>query len=197
MLQQLFFTPKSHFARKVRILALAWEVKLDYIDIGNVGQNSKICFGNNPLMKVPTLVDGKKVVFDSDHIAQYMTSKYDPTDVYQVLTRDTELMNLRCIMNGIMAAEVEILLARRSGIATHGLARYDKLLSSMETGLQWLEDHIALFPDERSYACFHLVCMWDHIALYDVVSLKPYPKLAALVARVSLFPFVRNTAPPP
>jgi len=69
---KLYFTPRSHFSRKVRILLHAWKLEVELIDVGNVGATSSHAFGPNPLMKVPTLLDGGPSIFDSDHIAQYL-----------------------------------------------------------------------------------------------------------------------------
>lgn len=191
---ELFYTPRSHFSRKVRLLLDGWGVSIALRDVGNVADAEPGPFGPNPLMKVPTLVDGSTVVFDSDHIAAYLTRKLDPADRYDVLTDDTSLLNLRAVANGIMAAEVELLLARRTGIATDGLVRFEKIRTSILAGMEWLERHASLYPVVPSYAGFHLVAVWDHLALYRVVELE-YPRLRELVARLSESELVARSAP--
>jgi glutathione S-transferase len=191
---ELFYTPRSHFSRKVRLLLDGWGVSVELRDVGNVAGADAGAFGPNPLMKVPTLVDDSIVVFDSDHIAAYLTRKCDPGDRYGVLTDDADLLNLRAVTNGIMAAEVELLLARRTGIETRGLARFEKIEQAIRTGLEWLERHAALYPSTPSYAGFHLVSLWDHLALYDLVEL-PYERLRELVARLSESELVARSAP--
>jgi glutathione S-transferase len=191
---ELFYTPRSHFSRKVRLLLDGWGVSVELRDVGNVAGADAGAFGPNPLMKVPTLVDDSIVVFDSDHIAAYLTRKCDPGDRYGVLTDDADLLNLRAVTNGIMAAEVELLLARRTGIETRGLARFEKIEQAIRTGLEWLERHAALYPSIPSYAGFHLVSLWDHLALYDLVEL-PYERLRELVARLSESELVARSAP--
>lgn len=191
---ELFYTPRSHFSRKVRLLLDGWGVSADLRDVGNVADAAAEPFGPNPLLKVPTLVDGSTVVFDSDHIASYLTRKHDPADRFAVLTADTNLLNARAVMNGIMSAEVELLLARRTGIETSGLARFDKVLTSIRAGLGWLESHASLVPGTPTYTGFHLVSVWDHLALYGVVELD-YPSLHELVKQLSESDLVARSAP--
>jgi len=191
---KVYFTTRSHFSRKIRILLDVWEVSVEFIDVGNVGDLSNEAFGPNPLMKVPTLVDGSSSIIDSDHIAQYLTRRHDPADAFGVLTTDVELLNARAVMNGVMAAEVELILARRAGMDISLHRRFDKLAESMRRGLDWLEDHAATFPEHPSYAGFHLICMWDHLALYGIVELQ-HPRLREHVAQISSLPYVATSQP--
>lgn len=191
---RLLYTPRSHFSRKVRILLHAYGLAHELVDAGRVEAGDPAAFGPNPLMKVPTLVDGDAVVMDSDQIAAYLARRYDPDDRYGVLTTGLDALNARAVMNGIMAAEVELLLARRAGVDTRAFARYDKLRASMAAGLAWLEARSAVFPQAPSYLGFHLVALWDHIVLYDLMPLE-YPALRACVARLEEAPGVAETRP--
>ena len=42
---KLYFTPRLHFSRKVRILLDAWKVEVELLDVGNVGRSSGDAFG--------------------------------------------------------------------------------------------------------------------------------------------------------
>lgn len=191
---KLYFTPRSHFSRKVRILLDAWSLQVETIDVGNVAAASAEAFGPNPLMKVPTLIDGDRSIFDSDHIARYLVRQHDPSDSFGVLLEDVDLLNARAVMNGVMAAEVELILARRTGLDTTTHRRFDKSLESIGAGLGWLETHAQVFPQRPSYAGFHLTCVWDHLTLYRVVDLE-YDRLREHVARLSALPYVAASAP--
>ncbi len=65
-------TRRSHFARKVRLLLLATKAPHELEWVNDV---AALFASPNPLMKVPTLLDGEIVVFDSDHIAAYVVHK--------------------------------------------------------------------------------------------------------------------------
>ncbi len=190
---QLHYTPKSHFSRKVRLVLAALEMHAELIDAGNVAQ-AAANFGPNPLMKVPTLIDGEHVIFDSDAIAQYLVRHYDAGDRLAVLTTDVALLNARMVMNGVMSAEAELILAARTGIETKSLPRFQKIEQSIRAGLAWLEERSALFSTEPSYAGFHLLSMWDHLACYETVPLD-YAGLRARVEALAQIPYIAASAP--
>lgn len=191
---QLFYTPRSHFSRKVRILLAGLGEQVELFDIGNVAECNAPLFGPNPLMKVPTLVDEKRFVLDSDHIAQYIVRKVDPQDRFRVFVDDFDILNVRAVMNGIMATEVELILAERTGIHTKGLRRFDKMREALRTSLQWLDRHAAVFPNEPTYLGFHLVAMWDHLMLYGMCELD-LPHLRECAARGNELPYVAQSKP--
>lgn len=170
------------------------QLHAELIDVGNVADSNAAIFGSNPLMKVPTLVDGSHTVFDSDHITQYIVRTYDASDRFRVLTTDIDVLNARAVMNGIMSTEVELILAARTGIDTRAHKRFDKMREAMTCGLDWLENFAYVFPNEPSYLAFHLIAMWDHVTLYDVCTLD-FPRLREHVARWTVLPYVALTKP--
>ncbi len=191
---KLLYTPRSHFARKVRILTEALKLPLTLIDVGDVGAAEAALFGPNPLLAVPTLLHGEAMVVDSDHIAAWLVRRFDPEDRFKVLTTHTESLNARAVMNGLMAREVEILLAERSGLDTRGLPRFEKMRQSLRGGLQWLEARAADFSDTPDYSVFHLLCLWQHMHINRLIDAR-YPALEALVQRWVDWPPIANTAP--
>ncbi len=190
----LFYTPRSHFSRKVRLLLGGLGKEVELVDAGNVAESNPTLFGANPLMKVPTLVDGERAIFDSDHIAQYIVRTYDPKDHFRVLTTDVGELNVRSVMNGIMATEVELILAERTGIDTRAHRRFDKMRESISAGLAWLERHVDVFPREPTYLGFHLTAMWDHLELYQVCALN-FERLGERAAEWNALPYVTATKP--
>lgn len=191
---QLYYTPRSHFSRKVRILLAALAIEVELIDCGNVAEHSPEVFGPNPLMKVPTLLDGQKLVFDSDQICSYIVRRFDEADQYGVLSQQLDIVNTRSVMNGIMTAGVELVLGARSGIDINQYQRYDKLRATITSGLQWLEQHSAIFDLRPTYLGFHLTAMWDHLKFFAATPLH-YPKLEAVVREYSALPFVSESRP--
>ncbi len=193
-LMKLYYTPKSHFARKVRILLDALNIKAELIDAGNVADAPLNLFANNPLMKVPALVDDQQVLFDSDHIAQYLVQKYDPDDRFNVMITAPELMNARAVLNGIMSAEVELVLAERTGIDTTRYPRFQRHRDAIKQGLDWLESNWGNIPAEPSYLNFHLVCMWEHLVMYEMFELH-HPQLQSRVQQMSNIQYIRSSSP--
>lgn len=191
---QLIYTPRSHFARKVRLLLAALGLEAGLVDAGNAAAADPAIFGPNPLMKVPTLLDEGQVVFESDHIAAYLVRRHDPADRFGVLATDPDVLNARAVMNGVMGLEVELILAERTGLGTDH-PRFDKMRASLLQGLQWLEDRATLIPDAPTYLGFHFVAMWDHLALYGLVPLA-YPALRDRRAACARWAFVDGSTPP-
>lgn len=191
---KLIHTPRSHFSRKVRILLDALGIRVELLDAGNVAASEPAAFGPNPLMKVPTLIDGGQVVFDSDHIAAHIVRVRDPSDRFRVLTQATDVLNARAVLNGIMATEVELILAARTGIDVAAHARFAKMHEAIARGLAWLEANAGVFADEPDYLGFHLTAMWQHLELYRLVPLD-YPRLHHKVETYSALPFVAASRP--
>lgn len=194
MTLRLFSTPRSHFSRKVRLLLGGLDIPVELVDVGNVAEANAAIFGANPLMKVPTLMDGDRTIFDSDHIAQYVVRTHDQTDRFRVLTTDTDELNVRAVMNGIMATEVELILAARTGMDTKAFRRFDKMRDSIAASLDWLDKHAHVFPSEPTYLGFHLTSLWDHLAFYQVCALD-FPHLRACAERWNHLSFVAATRP--
>ncbi len=191
---QLLFTPRSHFARKVRILAAALDLPVELVNVERVEQRDTQVFAGNPLMKVPALVDGDACIIDSDHIASYLVRAHDPADRFDVLTTDPDQLNLRAVLNGAMVSEVELLLARRAGMNIRQGDRFAKHFDVLDQSLAWLEDRAALVPEAPSYTGFHLVSLIEHLALFDLVDLGR-EKLQAHVARLGALPYVAPSRP--
>jgi glutathione S-transferase len=169
-------------------------LQAELLDIGDVAECNAPLFGPNPLMKVPTLVDGKTFIFESDHIAQYIVRTYDPSDRFRVLTTDSQELNARAVMNGVMATEVELILAARTGMNTKSHRRFDKMRESITAGLHWLNRHADIFPAEPTYLGFHLAAMWDHLELYAVCALE-FPNVREAAGRWNDLPYVAATKP--
>lgn len=191
---KLYYSPLSHFSRKIRILLAALGQDVALIDVCNVADMSTENFGQNPLMKVPTLVDGDITIFESDHIAQYLIQQYDPNDQFKVMIKAVQAMNARAVMNGIMSAEVELILAQRSGLDISGHVRYEKIQKSITQGLQWLDGNAQLFETPDCYLSFHLVAMWDHLLHYQLVKMD-YHHLQYKVTKISELNCVKISAP--
>jgi glutathione S-transferase len=196
MALKLHGTPLSHFTRKIRILLGELGVQYEMVWLPTVMAASPDAFADNPLMRVPTLVDGERMVIESDHIARYIVGRYDASDWFGVKTDDPHAMNLLAVTNGIMANEVVLILAKRGGLEDiDGVAYFRKLKAAIEQGLEWLESKIQL-DAPMSYADITLVCMWDHIRHYNVIAgLERYARITERSAKWAARPAVASTTP--
>ena len=194
---QLHGTPLSHFTRKVRILLAELGVAFDFVRAPGVLATSAAAYGDNPLMRVPTLVHEGKTVIESDHIARYVVARYDPGDRLGVRSERVRDLNRLAVVNGIMDNEVVLILAKRGGLADlDGVAYFRKLAAAIDGGLAWLDDHTDPGDRDFDYVDVATVCMWQHLAHYRLVQgLDRYGRVAARVARFSVRPSVAGTTP--
>ena len=194
---KLYASKTSHFARKVRLVMDHLDLDYELEPVANVAVVTPGDVATNPMRSVPVLVDGDVTMFESDHIAQYLVQKHDPEDSLGVLASDPEALNIRAVLNGIMANEVKLVLAKRTGIEPKGKTYFDKALACIEDGLSWLEQRADRFAGETvDYEDFHFISSWDHLVLFDILPMS-FPRLAAAAEKLGEIPEIEETAPPP
>ncbi|MDB4955739.1 MAG: glutathione S-transferase family protein [Myxococcales bacterium] len=194
---KLVGTPLSHFTRKIRILLAELGIDFEFVRATSVLATSATGYGENPLLRVPTLVHGGDTVIESDHIARYLVGKYDPSDRFGVRSERVEDLNRLAVVNGIMDNEVTLILAKRGGLTDlAGSAYFAKLAIAIEAGLAWLDDHTDPEAPGFSYGDIALVCMWQHAAHYKIAEqLDRRRRISGRVARFAARPSVASTAP--
>lgn len=192
---KLYATPLSHFSRKIRILLDLYKIAYEFVDIKSVIQTDKSVFANNPLMKVPVLIDETNWLIDSDHIAKYVVEKFDPADQFRVNSSTLHELNTRAILNTIMSEEVKLILSRRTGLPTDDYVFFDKCKLTIKNGLDWLESNYpTLHGKSPGYLEFHLTCLLEHLAYYELVPLN-YPNLAKIVDACSANNIISSSSP--
>lgn len=194
---RLYGTPLSHFTRKIRVLFAELGVELDFVRTPGVLAASPASYGDNPMMRVPTLVYEGETVIESDHIARYVIGKYDPADRLEVRSERVRDLNRLAVVNGIMANEVVLILAKRGGLSdVDGVAYFRKLRAAIDGGLAWLDSQTDPEDAKFTYGDIVTICMWQHVLHYAFVSdAGLYPRIAARVARFADRRSVASTSP--
>jgi glutathione S-transferase len=194
---KLYGTPLSHFARKVRIVLAELGVAYELVRPTSLLVTTPETYGANPLLRVPTLVDGDTTVIESDHIVRYLIGKHDPADRLGVRSERVDDLNRLAVASGIMADEVVLILAQRGGLADLGASSYfGKLAAAIETGLAWLDRELDLDAPAFDYRDIVTICMWQHVEHYKLVpELDRFARIAARVARFADRPSVATTTP--
>lgn len=193
---QLFGTPLSHFTRKVRILCAELAVDVEFVRTSSVLAATPSGYGDNPLMRIPTLIDGGATIIDSDHIARYLVGKFDPDDRLAVRSEAIAALNALAVVTGIMNNEVVLILAARGGLTdVENIVYFRKLRAAIDHGLAWLDAQVD--PEAAfDYRDIATICMWQHIAHYQLVpDLTRYARVGARVARFADRPSIASTAP--
>lgn len=108
---QLYYTPTSPFARKVRVVAI--EAGLgDEIETVRVrptpGQNEPALQAHNPLAKVPTLIgEGCPALYDSPVICEYLDSLHDgPKLIPAAGSARWRVLRLQALADGVLDASI-------------------------------------------------------------------------------------------
>jgi len=187
---RLYGTPRSHFTRIVRITCHELGLEVDSVDVGNVLTAES--FGGNPLMQVPVLVDGEHTVWDSYNICRYVVER-EGRDPLGMESLDWERRNLVSIIQGVMNAEVRLILAERSGMETTG-PLFDKARETLRRGLSWIDERIESEAG-LTYPAVCAVAMWDHLLFYRNAERAEAPQLARVVERLGEYASVVATRP--
>src|SRR3569833_2728596 len=117
---KLYATPLSHFSRKIRILLAELGIPFEWVRTPGVMDAVPADYGDNPLMRIPTLVDGDHTLIESDHVARYIVAKHDPRDWFGVTSVEVAALNRLAVANRVMATAVTLLLAKRGGVDPRG-----------------------------------------------------------------------------
>lgn len=198
---RLYGTPLSHFTRKIRILLAEFGVPFEFVRATSILGTAGEPYGDNPLMRIPTLVIDGETIIESDHIARHLVRTYDAQDRFGVLSFRVSDMNELAVINGVMDNEVVIILAKRGGFTdTNSVAYFRKLSAAMDSGLAWLDARVATRDASEdaslSYVDICLLCLWDHLVHYKSAdNLERYPHIAARVARFADRRSVKATTP--
>lgn len=189
---QLYGTPLSHFTRKIRILLSELRVDYDFVRSPSVLSSAGAAYANNPLRRVPALVDGNASIYDSEHIARYIVNIHDPSDRLGVCSTRPDDLNRLAVANGVMDNEVTYLLTQRAGGDVSG-AYFKKLAASANDGLAWLDANAAS-SSHFGWADIAAVCMWEHLEHTKVFELGPHSRLASKVSGLAARPSVAATS---
>lgn len=193
---RLVGTPLSHFTRKIRILLAEFGVPFEFDRSPGVLSPPGAAYGDNPLLRVPTLFHGSITLIESDHIARYLVRNMEPSDRFGVCSEDVDDLNRLAVVNGVMNNEVVLILAKRAGTPIEDVAYFRKLASAIESGLTWLDARIDPERDRFDYRDIACVCLWQHLTHYRMFADPTrYPRLAARVARFNDRPSVASTTP--
>jgi glutathione S-transferase len=193
---QLFGTPLSHFTRKIRILTAELGIAVDFVPTPGVMATTPAAYADNPLMRIPTLVDGATTVIDSDHIARYLVGTFDAADRLAVRSERVDDLNRLAVTTGVMANEVVLILAKRGGLEDiESVVYFQKLIAAIDRGLAWLDQHVDPEAPGFDYRDIALVCMWQHLGHYRLRPLDAYVRIAARVARFADRPSVAPSTP--
>ncbi len=183
----LYHAPNSGNAFKARLFLslLGLDHEITDVDLRAGGNRASQFLALNPRGQIPVLVDGDKVIWDSQAILVYLARRYGSEDW---LPLDPE--PLARVMQWLAVAENELLfgLARARAVVLFGRPwDYEQSKTLGEAGLKVLDDHLgdrdwlaADRPTIADIACYPYVAL----APEGKISLAPYPTIGLWIRRV-------------
>ena len=143
---QLLGSVASPFVRRLRLVLAGQPYQFVALNIFE-SEGRSVLVQHNPARKVPVLVDGEQVIFDSGVIYRYLASKLKLTP----LSWDQE--NGLTTINACTDSLVELLLCKRSGFdVTEDKLFFNLQHERIQATLEALEQQICKTPFEASSA---------------------------------------------
>lgn len=187
---KLFGSQTSPYVRRIR-LALADKpyqlVKLNIFD----GPDRATLIKYNPARKVPMLLDGAQLVFDSGVIYRYLAEKFD----WPKLSWAEE--NQLTVINAANDSMVELLLCKRSGFDIDPNKLFYSLQHErIEGAFKVLEQQVISGQyNQWHYPAMALFCLLDWALYRELVSLDAFSHLKQFHQQHQQQPFVAQSDP--
>jgi glutathione S-transferase len=200
-LMKLYTHPMSTFSRRVRMQLLEKGVRVDevIVDMQKREHKGEAYRALNPYGRVPTLVDGDFVLFESSAIMEYLERLYPapPLVPASVQGKARVSMHIKLCDLELGAHTGTLIFPRRFlprerwnlPVQTQAIEGVGKHLAVLE---QQLAGQSYLVEDQYSLADLAYTPFMDFLGLIEVV---PPPLVAAWVARLSARPSALATRP--
>ena len=206
-----FYTLRSPYARKVRILLSELGVPHTPVEIdpGNVKDGT--LFGEDyelqiPSMRVPSIQDGDQIIFESNAIVAYLLQKYplaepgvaQPPLATSMVRNDDHQWRDTMVLTTIetmLNSAINITFMKRSGVDIDDVSYLRRERERCHSCLDWLEAHATpdgFIPGVFSIADLNLVCALQWFDDRDVLDWWGRRKLETIVARYQKRPSVTN-----
>lgn len=187
---QLYGSLPSPYVRRIR-LALAGQ-SFEFIPLNIYeGQDRARLIALNPTRKIPMLVDGEQVIFDSGVIYRYLQQKFG----WAPLSWSEE--NNLTLVNAANDSMVELFLCKKSGLDTSE----DKLFFNLQrervaATLQVLADKVSAgeFANWR-YPSMALYSLLDWASFRQTADLTDLPALSGFLRQFATAALVSETDP--
>jgi glutathione S-transferase len=189
----------SHFTRIAKIFAHELGVRYEFRVVHEIASTRSTDFADNPALRVPSLRSGQSIWFGSLNICRELARRATvphtvlwPEDVREPLAANAQELVLET-----MAAEVTIVMARLSGIASdHPFMA--KPLARIEASVAWLENELTgvlsrLPPHSLGFLEVSAFCLCKHLGFREILSIDDRPNLVAFCQEFGRRPSAQHT----
>lgn len=187
---QLLGSVASPFVRRLRLVLAAQPYQFVALNIFE-SEGRSVLVQHNPARKVPVLVDGEQVIYDSSVIYRYLADKLK----LKPLSWDQE--NCLTTINACCDSLVELLLCSRSGFdVTDDKLFFNLQHERIQATLEALDQQVRSGHFGRwDYLSISLYTLIDWILFRDLQDLKPYAALLQFRTANLHQPMVAETDP--
>ena len=204
---KLYYTVNSPYARKVRVVLAERSIPHEAVLVDLAAPPADFSRAN-PNLKVPCLVDGKRALFESNLVVDYLLKQSGPKGSGQPPLASTLARAEHHWDDLLVLVTIETLLdsaanaygLKRDNITPEQSGTLRRELKRIESELDWLEARVG--PEGFIPGVFSIQDLNAVIALLWMDFRKPAPwrgrkKLEALVARYENRPSLQATKPGP
>ncbi|KPV96597.1 putative GST-like protein YibF [Pseudoalteromonas sp. P1-9] len=171
---QLYGSLTSPYVRRLRALAIEKDIEFDFLNLNIFAEKDRETLVKlNPTRKIPMLVDGEQVIFDSNVIYRYLAQKLDFTP----LSWNQE--NTLTLINSANDSLVELLICQRSEFDTNDDKLFFNLQRERINGVLSVLNDAAeqgAFSD-YNYVALSLFCLLDWIIFRNLTDLTRFSAL--------------------
>ena len=204
-MMQLYYSPNSPYARKVRIVLKEKGLACREIPM-DTGTPPPEFPKHNPNLRVPVLVDGEHALFESNIIVEYLLKTYPGKGAAQPplaagMTRPEQhwddLLTLNCIET-MLDSGLNVFQLRKNGVTGEQSAYLKAEANRMQSDLDWLEQRATpegFVPGVFSVQDRNLICARTWINFRKPIEWQGRPKLRAILDRYASRPSVATTLP--
>lgn len=181
MALQLYGTQASPFVRRIRLLM--GDTAYEFIPVNFLEPAPRQAFAQiSPIRKVPVLVDGEKVIFDSHQIQAYLQPRLNQPAL--TLEQQKQLT----VIDAVLDSMVILMMARRSGLDVNPEQLIFALnIERIQDSLDWLDSASASGAFEHwEYVSMSLLAMVQWAKFRELENFDNYPRLMAAVQQFEL-----------
>src|SRR3989338_1639137 len=194
---KLLYTPRSPYARKVRIVAIEKGIKLELVSEDLVNKSPGLVKAN-PLGKIPTLIlDNGQTIFDSPVICEYLDNirprpAFIPNDPQKHLT----VLTLTAAADGLMDVTVAMFMEKVRHPKDFNAAFVAANEITVRRSLAYFEERVEQLK-ELSVASIGLASAVGYLnfRMPQLWRSTDYPRLACWYEELSKRPSMQETAP--
>lgn len=195
---KLFYTKRSPYARKVRVVALEKGVNLELVEVDLQNKPAELVKAN-PLGKIPTLVlENGLAICDSPVICKYLDRlNKGPKLISKKVPFRYKVLHLAALADGIMDAAIAIVLEKMRPADKQFDGVFNNQKKAISNTLDALEKESDFLKGEITMAHIAIASALGYIdfRLPDLGWKDSYPKLAKWCAEFEKRPSMQKTQP--